>query len=750
MAEPREGRDGRIALSLLALGIVLVFAEGFAGLVPTMRDFVGFTIPSRAVWRATLVSGDLSAWNPLAGLGLSRLAAPVHGTFYPGHLPLLIGSIETGVVVTWIAHVAWTGLGGYALGRTWGLRPVAAVLPGAVWALGGYAVSMWWNGEKVLTCAWLPWFAWAVLHAARNRGPLVSTSTLAVAATAAMIGYAGDPFLLFDAAGLAVAMLLASDEPSARERIRSAGRAALGTAIGVGLAGPTIVPAWLLRGDTVRAEALTARAAETWSLHPVRLAEFFIPGWFGRPFDVEHYPGGSWADDPTQQALPWAVSIYAGAAVLVFVPFARRRALAAMGGVAFVFLLLAFGRHTPLNGIARWVVPGLSLFRYPEKHVVVVEGLLGLLAGIGFERVVERRVAGWRLATIALGAVALATLAVPATLRASAHLGAWHAAAAVVLLATIVHFSHRRPELSWAVALLAVLDLAFAARPFLRWARPSESAFTSALLERARHAPPRLYRPRAGDFETAATLPDGAAQVFGIATMPGHDPAHSVRVELVTKVLDREPARLARLFALDAIMLPSSESMLIAPTTSDQNWSLYLLPPAPRAWVVGAVRSEAPDATLRTLASATFDPYLEAVVSARDDELVRDLVAEPPARVGECSVATYRRARVELECDARAAGLVVVSELDADGWRASVDGEPRPIYTTDLVLRGVPVVAGRHRVELRYDTPGLFEGSVLAFVSFAGALLAWMTARRYSVRSVTSAKSETAKGGPRA
>src|SRR5690349_5396227 len=107
----RARYGARWALLLLAFGIVLVFAEGFRGRAPTMRDFIGFTYPSRAAFRALFDGGELSSWNPLAELGLSRLAAPVHGALYPGHLPLLFGDLETGVVLTWMLHVAWAGLG---------------------------------------------------------------------------------------------------------------------------------------------------------------------------------------------------------------------------------------------------------------------------------------------------------------------------------------------------------------------------------------------------------------------------------------------------------------------------------------------------------------------------------------------------------------------------------------------------------------------------------------------------------------
>ena len=43
---------------------------------------------------------------------------------------------------------------------------------------------------------------------------------------------------------------------------------------------------------------------------------------------------------------------------------------------AALFFVLALGRHTPVHAWARWIVPGLALSRYPEKHVVVAGALL--------------------------------------------------------------------------------------------------------------------------------------------------------------------------------------------------------------------------------------------------------------------------------------------------------------------------------------------------------------------------------------
>jgi hypothetical protein len=130
-------REARWALLLLALGIVLVFAEGLGGRVPTMRDFSGFTFPSRAAFRALFEGGDLSSWNPLAELGLSRLAAPVHGALYPGHVLLLAGDLASGVVLTWTLHAAWAAVGGYFLARVIGVRPFALSISGKTSRRGG-------------------------------------------------------------------------------------------------------------------------------------------------------------------------------------------------------------------------------------------------------------------------------------------------------------------------------------------------------------------------------------------------------------------------------------------------------------------------------------------------------------------------------------------------------------------------------------------------------------------------------------
>jgi len=56
--------------------------------------------------------------------------------------------------------------------------------------------------------------------------------------------------------------------------------------------------------------------------------------------------------------------------------------------------------------------------------------------------------------------------------------------------------------------------------------------------------------------------------------------------------------------------------------------------------------------------------------------------------------------RLRLACNEES--LVVLSDLDYPGWRATVDGQAAPILRVDGVVRGVRVSAGEHEVAFTY------------------------------------------------
>lgn len=68
-------------------------------------------------------------------------------------------------------------------------------------------------------------------------------------------------------------------------------------------------------------------------------------------------------------------------------------------------------------------------------------------------------------------------------------------------------------------------------------------------------------------------------------------------------------------------------------------------------------------------------------------------------------------------------GWLVVAEGHAAGWEAWVDGQRAPLVPAYLAFRAVPLPAGDHLVEFRYELPGLRLGLLLALLGLVLGLV---------------------------
>ena len=286
-------------------------------------------------------------------------------------------------------------LPGYFLSRRLGGSSRAITIAGLAWALAGYTTAQWTSGLLLFADAWVPWVVVghiALLDSAR-RGAWQRGLVKAALPTAFAI-LLGEVFLAIIAAGFALvfAFLVERVErpehllvPASRWRWRALAVAAV--ALGFGAGAIVIVPARTLLGGTERAKSLSRDVAESFSLHPLRVAELVLPNSMGDAYGL--YPAASIVGEARLDGLPLSYSVYMGASVfaLALAAFGRRRNLAlAIGGLMVAALLLAFGRYTPVHGWFRRVAVPLSYMRYPEKYAVLVVLSGALLSGLGAAR----------------------------------------------------------------------------------------------------------------------------------------------------------------------------------------------------------------------------------------------------------------------------------------------------------------------------------------------------------------------------
>src|SRR5262249_34156201 len=145
-----------------------------------------------------------------------------------------------------------------------------------------------------------------------------------------------------------------------------------------------------------------------------------------------------------------------------------------------------------------------------------------------------------------------------------------------------------------------------------------------------------------------------------------------------------------------------------------------------------------PDASAEILSPARIheqlrDPAFDAsrTLLLRGDEATDP--QELPAPPSGPAVVSYRRPSpddVEIDVDAPVPGWVRLIESWDPGWHAEVDGATVPVLAGDDMFIAIRVAAGRHRIRLRFQTPGASTGVALSIVRLVGlAGLAWLAAK---------------------
>lgn len=119
----------------------------------------------------------------------------------------------------------------------------------------------------------------------------------------------------------------------------------------------------------------------------------------------------------------------------------------------------------------------------------------------------------------------------------------------------------------------------------------------------------------------------------------------------------------------------------------------------PKAWMVNRIiNADSQKESLIGTLTKDFQPEKEAiVVNYHAEEL-------PGVGGGDVSVDRYSENEINLTVDAKATGLLVLSEnYYKPGWLASIDGIETTIYQTNHVLRAVVVPEGEHAVRFWYN-----------------------------------------------
>ncbi|GAA3944252.1 YfhO family protein [Hymenobacter algoricola] len=166
--------------------------------------------------------------------------------------------------------------------------------------------------------------------------------------------------------------------------------------------------------------------------------------------------------------------------------------------------------------------------------------------------------------------------------------------------------------------------------------------------------------------------------------------------------------------------------------TRDENKPVQRNPGAlGNAWFVSQVNKvQGADAEMAAL--GTLNPATEAVVDAVKFPLTKTDYAAAGSTI---SLTKYSPDALTYQANALQDGFAVFSEIYyQDGWNAYIDGKLMPHLRANYVLRALPIPAGAHTVEFKFEPKEYAIGNTVSLISSILLILTLLAAVYYAVK----------------
>ncbi|MFQ5888714.1 MAG: YfhO family protein [Gemmatimonadota bacterium] len=726
-------------------------------------------------------------WNPFVYGGLPYLAILPGPVFYPTSLLYLVMPLYRAIGWTFVLHTALAGAFAYYAALSLRVGKWAAAVSGLAFMFTGFVVSTLYGGHdgRMFGMVLIP-LAFALLERGLASGRVKWFLALGLV-VALQIFTPHVQVMYFSSLALSLYALLrivewwGEAEEGKGMALRLAGLTALAFVVAALVGTAQLLPTYRILDIAVRGGGGESgyAFASSWALPPQELSALLLPDLIGS------LPGLYWGSNPFKLHTEYLGAVPLALALVAVMGGRRDRRVWWLGGISLLGLLFALGAATPVHRVAYAVVPMLGRFRAPSMMLGPVALFIALLAGIGWQRVLDAR----------------GTAAKPSRRSGSSHRGS-------VQKHSVARSEGRRPAgaLPWPwiwAASVPILLLAAAAAlgpdGLLRWVYhawypdgwpPPPDALPGRLradgwlvligwgatLAVARAVARRRIPPRSVLILLLLLVVDQwrVDASYLLTTTPEEEFA----TDPVIRYLESELEPGERVYPLPGSYRPNQLMTFRIPTlTGNQNfrlewserffggltpreyrnlnrpalWGLvdlrYFVSPqrvqpsgiiAPVADAVGKhlarLEADAPHAFFPARVEAARDTAeaLRRVLELSDpgELAVVEAAEAPPAGRGEARIESYAPNEIVLRVSAEQGGLLFVSEIFHPSWRAYVDGSQTEVLRTNVAFRGVVVPEGEHELRFTYSAAEFRTGFLISGLSLAAVLLGlgWLMA----------------------
>jgi hypothetical protein len=660
-----------VYLSLLAVVVLFFHKPLFSGDYTFPWDFRSVQLPLITFLRDELHENRFALWNPYSYCGFPIFANIQACFFHPLVLAAAFISSRLSwdslpVLLEWIVvlQVWMGGVAAYYLFREFELGVAPAWAAAVMFETGSYFASRAEHIDSMMAAAWMP-LAWLAVWKLRQQLRVDWFAVLAAALGLSIWGGFPQATVAVFGSTMIFAALLAALRMG---RVRVIPWAACGCVLGILLAAAPFLPTTQLTQYSVakyRVDWLGTGGGLYWQ----SLVSLVAPNHYNI-FDISRF-NGPW--DPT---FLYLYSSIAGLLLAIYALVARRNRTTAL--FALLLLIGSFWMLGDKTSIWRALFPLLPeqirIGIHPEYTYCIFSLAIAGLAAIGLDALRVHNAFRWCIALAIAADLFLVGSGRPmnsSPLKADPGVTRQAFDGSAVLLNEVRRYTNQSVP-PWRFDTVdASMEWTYGA-PILQL--PSASGISPMALENAIQL--RLF------------LHDGFRWGWSYPLEKLDSPV--VDLMNVRYILTRgeDVPRLAAFAKFRHIAsLPGNELF--------ENTSVL-----PRFFLVHRVRAAASLPEARNL---ILSHQIELRETAITDQPV-DLPAGSGAStvVDEVKTVNYEPTKIELTAQASRGAFLVLSEVDYPGWKAWLDGQPVPIYCTDIALRGIIVPAGMHRVRMEF------------------------------------------------
>jgi hypothetical protein len=711
-------------------------------------------------------TGHFPLWNPYLFGGMPYIAAMHGDIFYPTFLLRMV--MPTDVAMTWgfIIHIFLAGLFTFGFLRALGYSFYGSLVGGLAYMMSGQIASYVSPGHdgKLFVSALFPLALW-ILYRGMRDGKGWSWGALALIMGLTVL--APHPqllqYTLLACGAYALFLAFATLEGVSLPRpvaIKRLGAALAAVIVGAAIGAVQFLPVREYVKWSPRAGGLADYATATsYAWNPEELMNVYLPQFSGM---LENYWGRNGIHLHSDY-VGAVVLFLAGAAFIGLRGDSRRKHIIFWSVALLVAVLWSMGSSTPFYRIPYAIVPGTKYFRAPATIFFVGSLAIALLACVGTERFLQRRVSQKYLVGWLVAAGVIAFLASVGGLSSVAEsmadervfdrvlankgalfIGAWRSFFFVSLVVGL-GFALLRGKLSnraaaWALAALVVVDLWTIERAYWVFSPPAKEIFASDPIIDMIKAEPQPVRVLAFPVQPVhgrdVFLTGDGLMTHRIRNVLGY---HGNQIGRYNDLVGLRSGD-NRMFSPNVLQVTNTKylltdipdlpfvgnaSLVKGPVRNAAGDTVYLYrlnAEHPYSWVTPVAVKAPDDQVLATVLNPRFDITRAALFDTSASVAVSSNVQTLPAPLGiATSVRHYEPGKVQIDLGSPAPqrSSLVVSENYYPGWKATVDGKPARIGRADYTFIGVELPEGGRSVELNFTSDSYTRGKAITWMAIA-------------------------------